>query len=119
MLYDSSGNSIHMRFLVVCLLGFAGYSRITQLLAVQTKTEFSSDVAENYPKSKTEQLKEGIVVFVYISQTGGLACPVYWLKLFLECFDLTAAAKNDVSDRLIGKHGRWSSNSSKDKYIKA
>ena len=70
------------------------------------------------PKSKTEKLREGIAVFVYISQTGGLACPVYWLKLFLECFDLTAASKNDVSDRLIGKHGRWSSNSSKDKYIK-
>ena len=61
---------------------------------------------------------EGIVVFVYTSQMGGLACPVYWLKRFLEFINLTAAANSDVSDRLIGKYGRWSSNSSKEKYIK-
>ena len=30
----------------------------------------------------------------------------------------SAAANNDVSDRLIGKHGRWSSNGSRDRYIK-
>ena len=71
--------------------------------------------AEIIPKLKTEQLMEGIVVFVYISQMVGLACPIYWLKEFIH---LTAAANNDVSDRSIGKHGRWSSNSSKDKYIK-
>ena len=28
------------------------------------------------------------------------------------------AANNDVSDRLISKHGRWSSNTSRDTYIK-
>ena len=30
----------------------------------------------------------------------------------------SAAANSGVSDRLIGKHGRWSSNSSRDGYIK-
>ena len=30
----------------------------------------------------------------------------------------SAAADNDISDRLIGKHGRWSTNTSRDRYIK-
>lgn len=30
----------------------------------------------------------------------------------------TAAANNNISDRLIGKHGRWASSSNRDKYIK-
>ena len=33
-LYGSSGNLIHMRFLVTSLLGFAGFFRISELLAV-------------------------------------------------------------------------------------
>ena len=30
----------------------------------------------------------------------------------------TAASENDVSDRLISKHGRWNSDNSKNGYIK-
>ena len=128
-------------------------------------------------KSKCDHLREGHIV--KISKTGSTACPIYWLRKYLDATNLnhhpdgyifcrlhktkkghnvdhshpityetarktfldhlsqalpedlklyglhslrsggaSAAANNDVSDRLIGKHGRWSSNSSRDRYVK-
>ncbi|XP_057308176.1 uncharacterized protein LOC130646057 [Hydractinia symbiolongicarpus] len=65
-------------------------------------------------KSKTDQLREGHIV--YIAHTGNSTCPVTWLRKYL-C-GASAAANNGVTDRMISKHGRWSSSSSRDGYIK-
>ena len=197
-LYGTSQNLIHMRFLLVCLLGFSGFLRIGELLAIQIKDiSFQPDHMEiTVPQSKRDQLREGHIVF--ISRTGSERCPVAWTEKYLTHTALhrnpnnylisrlartkrghnpnnylisrlartkrghnaiggrslsysrirtnflelltpvwaddgevrqyglhshrsggaSEAANNDVSDRLIGKHGRWSSNTSRDTYIK-
>ena len=127
------------------------------------------------PISKTDQVRDGNIVF--ISKTRTKCCPIYWLRKYLALSDLTykpeaylfchlyktknghnahghlpiayttalktfkdhlskvtnpsmyglhslrsggasEAANNGVSDRLISKHGRWSSNTSRNTYIK-
>uniref|UniRef100_A0A7M5XML7 Tyr recombinase domain-containing protein n=1 Tax=Clytia hemisphaerica TaxID=252671 RepID=A0A7M5XML7_9CNID len=127
------------------------------------------------PNSKTDQVREGNIVF--ISKTGTKCCPIYWLRKYLSLSKLnykpeaylilhlyktkrghnahgllpisyttalktfndhlskvtnpsiyglhslrsggaSEAANNGISDRLISKHGRWSSNTSRNTYIK-
>ncbi|XP_057290199.1 uncharacterized protein LOC130612878 [Hydractinia symbiolongicarpus] len=176
--YGESSNFMHMRFIVLCVLGFAGFFRIGELLALKVKDlENKQDSFEiSVKKSKTDQLREGHIV--YIAHTGNSTCPVTWLRKYLcmtnlkfqpdsylicrlaktktgynvlghlsisyesarktfhehlntiqkvpENFGLhylrsggaSAAANNGVTDRMISKHGRWSSSSSRDGYIK-
>ena len=178
--FGMSGNVIHLRFLVMCFVGFAGFLRISELKQVQIKhITFKSDhMTISLEESKTDKLREGEVVF--ISKLGNEFCPVAITKRYITATKLdkdpdnflisrlaktrkghralgksvlsdttirenfrdmmevvidkgerekfcmhslrsggaSAAADNGVSDRLIGKHGRWSSNTSRDTYIK-
>ena len=171
-------NLVDIRFVVMSLLGFAGFLRISELLEIKTKEITFTDqgVKIFLPKSKADQLREGNVVC--ISKTGNETCPVKWLKNYLHSTGLisepdsfifcrlwktkfghtakgqyrisyatardnfrerlkkmfpdyknyglhslrsggaTAAADNGIGDRLISQHGRWSSVSSRNKYIK-
>ena len=169
-----------MRFLLTCLLGFAGFLRIDELLDVKLK---HIKIKESHleiiiPKSKTDQHREGHVV--YISRIKSEYCPVKYLEVYLqktkldisndkespliccifktksghkisktkgtshsrireifkgyiseitttpENFGLhslrsggaSAAANNGISDRLISKQGRWSSEKARSGYIK-
>ena len=178
-IFGDSQNLIELRFLVLCILGFSGFFRISELLDIQVRniTQRSNYIEILVSKSKTDQLREGHIV--YISQTDTSTCPFMWLKKYLNVTGLkedpdaylicrlaktkrghnvlgkhsisystarktfldhlnaieakpktkfglhslrsggaSAAANSGVSDRLIGKHGRWSSNSSRDGYIK-
>ena len=176
--YADSSNLIHLRFLIICVLGFAGFFRISELLNLKiknlTRTENSYEIF--IEESKTDQLREGNIV--YIAETGNRTCPVHWLDVYLNKTKLinqpesylicrlaktkvghnaigsqaityqtarntfnehlkiitsdsstfglhslrsggaSAAANLGVSDRLIGKHGRWSGSTSRDVYIK-
>ena len=181
-LYDDSENLLHLRFLIICIFGFAGFFRISELLDIQLKhISLEKDSIEIFlEKSKTDQHRDGETV--YIAQSGNSTCPLYWIKRYLRLAKLdikktpeyflickmaktksghnahgkhpityptarktflehvneifkpqsnqyglhslrsggaTAASENGVCDRLIGKRGRWSANSSvKDIYIK-
>ena len=177
--YGFSKNILELRFLLICLLGFSGFFRISELLEVQKKhITFCKDYVEIYvEKSKCDQLREGHIV--KISVTGTTCCPVYWLNKYLDITGLrdfpegylicklyktkkghnvhhqsgitydtarktflehmkklypneikgfglhslrsggaSAAIENDVSERLIDKHGRWKSGGSRNRYIK-
>ena len=177
--FGFTGNILHLRFIVVCLLGFGGFFRISELLSIQVKhiTFFNEYVDILIEQSKCDQLREGHIV--KISKTGKTTCPVYWLNKYLDVTELrdkkegflicrlyatkkghnvhfqtgityetirkcflahleqlypndvkrfglhslrsggaSAAANNDVPERLIDKHGRWKSSRSKDRYIK-
>lgn len=179
-LVDQYGNSkslIDLRFVLMSVLGFAGFFRISELLGLQVKD--LTDKATWYEilvkRSKTDQLREGNIV--YVAQTGSKTCPVLWLRKYLSAAKLleqpesylfcrlaktktghnaighlqityqtarksflehisfvnkgnsfglhslrsggaTTASNNGVPQRLIGKHGRWSSSSSRELYIK-
>ena len=67
----------------MCILGFAGFLRINELLGIQIKhiSMFGDHVEILLPNSKTDQLREGHIVM--ISRTGSSACPVFWLQKYL------------------------------------
>ena len=169
-----------LRFLLTCLLGLTGFLRTDELLDFKLKhikiQESHLDIV--IPKSKTDQHREGHVV--YISRIKSECCPVKYLEVYLqkallyvsndkesplicrifktksghkisktkgisysrireifkgyiseitttpEIFGLhslrsggaSAAANNGISDRLISKQGRWSSEKARNGYIK-
>ena len=81
-----------LRFLLTCLLGFAGFLRIDELLDVKLK---HIKIQESHleiviPKSKTDQHREGHVV--YISRIKSDYCPVKYLEVYLK------KAKLDISN---------------------
>ena len=65
-MYGSSECLVHLRFLILCLIGFAGFFRISELLEVKVKDlNFFDDRVEIFvTKSKTDQLREGNTVFI-------------------------------------------------------
>ena len=171
---------MHLRFMIFCIIGFAGFLPIGEMLEIKIKhvSIFDDRMEILIPKSKTDPLREGHIV--HIAKTETKACPRFWMlkylkvskldkepESFLICriyktkkghnahgkqplsysrareifmeqlalifpetdvkvFELhflrsegaSAAADNDISDRLIGKHGRWSANICRDRYIK-
>jgi len=111
--FGSSDNLMHLRFLVICITGFAGFFRISELLNIkirnleETKESFEIFVE----KSKTDQLREGHTVF--IAKSGMSTCPVYWLKKYLsltnlrnepESYLICRLAKTKKGHNVLGNH---------------
>ena len=178
--YGDSSNLLHHRLIVICLLGFAGFLRIGELLQIQmgNMTFTSTHLEITIPKAKNDQIREGHVV--HISRTASPFCPVSWTEKYIHKTDLakdadnylicrlsktksghkadgrhnlsdttvrdqfvkevlpicqktepgeyslhsfrsggaSTAINNGVSERLLGKHGRWKSGYSRDRYLK-
>ena len=176
--FGTTGNLLDLRFALVCILGFFGFFRISELLIVQIKdiTFCDEGVDIFIDHSKVDQKRKGETV--PIAKSNSPYCPVLWLKKYLRSADLfqkkeaflvcrlfktknghivksgknisyttirkefltkmskivknptifgthsmrsggaTCASESGVPDRLISKHGRWSSNTSRDKYIR-
>ena len=68
--YGSSENLIHFRFVVICVLGFTGFFRISELLNLQVSDlNFKEDWHKiTIKKSKTDQIREENTG--YISKTS-------------------------------------------------
>ena len=179
-LFGRGSNFLEHRSVVICLLGFSGFLRISELIAIQIKDlKFSETHLDiTIPKAKNDQMREGHIV--HIARTFSQHCPVQWFSDYLEetglsnedenyvicrlaktktghnahgnrplsdstvrdlfnrdiapiCENLepgsyclhslrsggaSAAINNGVSERLIGKHGRWKSGFSRDRYLK-
>ena len=179
-IYERSANLIHQRFVIACLLGFAGFLRISELLEIHVgDITFDKECMKIViPKSKNDQDREGHVV--YISRTETDYCTVSKVEKYLEkcnlannpnafiicrlaktkvghnpighrsicyttinenfhefivpvCNDFSsseyglhslrsggssAAINGGISERLVGKHGRWKSGYSRDRYLK-
>ena len=173
-------NLLHMRTIVVILLGFSGFFRISELLSVTLKyVNILDDHLQIFLNvSKCDQHRQGNEVI--IARTGTSYCPVAFLERFLNLAELdvskdgeaylvprlhkskhgykastkygistdtirsnfngtiTPFARNNanyslhslrsggasrasdrgVTDRLIAKQGRWSSEKGKNGYIK-
>ena len=178
--YRFPKNLLHYRFIIVCLLGFSGFLRISELCEIRVgDMKFDDECLKiTIPKSKTDQIREGHVV--YISRFDNDYCPAQWTQTFLHETKLegknnsflicrlaktksghnaigyrplsystindqfhsliapfcenqdsrdyglhslrsggaSTAINNGVSERLIGKHGRWKSGFCRDRYLK-
>ena len=81
-----------LRLLLTCLLGFAGFLRINELLDAKLKhiKIQQRHIETVIPKSNTDQHREGHVV--YISRIKSVCCPIRYLEAYLP------KAKLDVSN---------------------
>ena len=110
--YGSSKNLLHHRFLVICLLGFSGFLRISELLDIQVKNiKVDKKFIEiTIPKSKTDQFREGHKVVISDSDFGispRKVTEAYLKKTNLidqpESFLICRLAKTRKGHRAIGK----------------
>ena len=71
-----------LRFLLTCLIGFAEFLSIDELLEVKLKhiKILESHLKIIIPKSKTDQHREGHIV--YISRIKSEYCPVRYLEVY-------------------------------------
>ena len=74
--YSSSGSLAHIRFLFMLLVGFAGFFRIDELLAMKLGdiTLFMNRMCIFVPKRNNDQIREGHTSA--IARSGKLTCPV-------------------------------------------
>ena len=79
----TNSNLMDLRFLVVCVIGFAGFLRIQELLSVQLKhlTFHESHKEIFLTHSKVDQHRDGEKV--YIARTRSPYCPVTLVERFL------------------------------------
>ena len=111
--YGNTENLIHLRFILIFVLGFAGFFRISELLDLQVKDIFLKEswVEIFVNMSKTNQYREGNLV--YIAKTGSRSCPMKWLKKYLsttglisqpESYLLCRFAKTKRVHNVLGVH---------------
>ena len=95
----NNSNLMDFRFTIVCLIGFAGFFRIDELLHVQLQhLTFNTDhMIVTLDKSKTDQHRDGH--HVYIAQTNTEFCPIFHVRQFLALADLQPG--RDVAAYLI------------------
>ena len=104
---------LHKRSVVICLLGFSGFLRISELIEIQVKhLKFDSGHLEiTIPKAKNNQMREGHIV--HIAKTHTRYCPVQWLRDYLQETGLhseektcviSTLAKTETGHRSHGSH---------------
>jgi integrase len=93
-LYSNGGkmNFKDNRLCTMCILGFSGFLRFSELSSLQMK---DIKIYENHmslfiKKSKTDQLQKGSEIV--IAKTGNKLCPVSWLKNYLAAASLTVSS---------------------------
>ena len=178
--YKQNCNLLNLRTCVMCLLGFSGFLRLSELSNIRFSdlTWHDNYLEIKIHKSKTDIYRRGNSI---IGKTGNELCPLFWFKKYISqagfnddpenflftavnffkslgsykvsntrkalsytrCREIllsaledigldsskyalhslrsggaSAAASNNVPDRLLKVHGRWSSDRAKDGYIK-
>ena len=94
--YGESSNLLDIRFVCMCLLAYAGFFRISELLSISR----SNIVTEGlYHKifievSKTDKYREGS--WVYIAKTGNFTCPYTYLIKYLEAARIPSFSQNFI-----------------------
>ena len=98
--YKESEDLIHHRIIIVCLIGFAGFLRISELLEIHVGDLIFEETCLKIiiPKSKNDQVREGHVVYIYRSNSP--YCPVTWLERYLSKTKLDQDEGNHVICRL-------------------
>ncbi|VDI65147.1 Hypothetical predicted protein [Mytilus galloprovincialis] len=135
-IYQDSSDLLVIRDLTMILIAYAGFLRFDELSSLTCR---DIKIYEEYMSiflshSKTDQYRQGNEIL--ISKGSSQACPLLMYKRYLGLSSLdvdsdhfvfrpifrsgggaSAAAKSDVNERCIKRHGRWKSDLSKDGYI--
>ena len=83
-----SGNLLKLRTFVMCLLGFSGFLRFSELSNIRMCDILWKDshIEIKIPKSKTDIYRKGNSVI--IARTGNILCPVHWLQKYIDLAEL-------------------------------
>ena len=75
---------MHLRFMIICIIWFAGFLPISEILEINIKhiSIFDDRVEILIPKSKTDPLKEGHIV--HIAKTETAVCSRFWMLKYLK-----------------------------------
>ena len=98
--FGQGTNLLNHRTVVICLLGFSGFLRISELMNTQVKhlRFFTSHLEITIPKAKNDQLREGHIV--HIKRLYSQFCPVHWLQDYLDRTGLKNSHNNYIISRL-------------------
>ena len=98
--YGNDASLVQRRTVVLYLLGFASFFRISELVGIQVMhLKFGATHLEiTVPKAKNDQQREGHVVFIARSHSN--ECPVRQLRRYLDDTGLEADGGNYVFSRL-------------------
>lgn len=99
--FNFSINLLEIRAVLLCLLGFCGFMRISELLSLRIiDLSFTdSGVKIKINKSKTDQLREGNLIF--ISKTSTKYCPVAWLNKYILLANIGHEPNSFIFCRLV------------------
>jgi integrase len=86
--YGDENDLSKLRVCVICLLGFSGFLRYSELSNIKMKNIIFHDshVELTLDQSKTDIYRRGNTVV--IAKTGNDLCPVTWLKKYVQLADL-------------------------------
>ena len=86
--YGNGSNLIDLRFVTMCLIGYAGFLRFDELVNIR-RNDILFEVKQIrlfIRKSKTDQLKCG--TWLVIAKTGKDTCPIKFLCMYLSAFHI-------------------------------
>ena len=82
--HKNSANLMHLRFIIICIIGFVGFLLIGEMLEIKIKhiSILDDQVEILTPKSKTDLVREGHIV--HITKTETTVCPRFWMLKYLK-----------------------------------
>ena len=94
--YGESSNLLDIRFVCMCLLAYAGFFRISELLSIRRSNIVTEDLYHKIfvEVSKTDKYREGS--WVYIAKTGNCTCPYTYLIKYLEAARIPSFSQNFI-----------------------
>ena len=94
--YGESSNLLDIRFVCMCLLAYAGFFRIPELLSIRRSNIVTEDLYHKIfiEVSKTDKYREGS--WVYIAKTGKFTCPYTYLIEYLEVARIRSFSQNFI-----------------------
>ncbi|KAK3083764.1 hypothetical protein FSP39_002804, partial [Pinctada imbricata] len=89
---QDSCNLSDLRFITMCLLGYAGFLRFSEIIHIRRShiSFYDDHVTIFLPKSKTDKYNEGSDVF--IAKTGNKTCPVAMLIRYLKLANIESSS---------------------------
>ena len=94
--YGESSNLLDIRFVCMCLLAYAGFFRISELLSIRRSNIVTEDLYHKIfvEVSKTDKYRDGS--WVYIAKTSNCTCPYTYLIKYLEAARIPLFSQNFI-----------------------
>ena len=94
--YGESSSLLDIRFVCMCLLAYAVFSRISELLSIRRSNIVTEDLHHKMfvEVSKTDKYREDS--WVYIAKTDNVTCPYTYLIKYLEAARIPSSSQDFI-----------------------